>query len=235
MRQPALVMLTALGVVALGTAIIVSGGRLADNATSSGPIEVETIELDEDDMETEAIPAPAPVLPGRPVAAEVIAPAQTGDAPLERVEPRAPLGELALAMPRKPGPPQPTLLHTPVATAAGRISVQGHVIEIAGVSIVEPERRCATSEGGEWPCGMIARTAFRNFLRGRAIACTVSDIPADAPVATACSLGGEDIGRWLVENGYAEPAAGDGPLAEASAVAHRERRGIFGDGPPAIP
>lgn len=176
-------------------------------------------------------PPAGPTVPTRvrPVAPDVVALPELAPEELVRAEPRDPLGELGLAGPRRPGPPAGRLVHQPLAEAAGRFSAQGHVIELAGIEVIEAEEICQGTDG-PWPCGMIARTAFRNFLRGRSPSCVVSDIPASETVQTRCDLGGRDLAQWLVEQGLAR-AEPDGPYAQAGAAAQRERRGMFGDDP----
>lgn len=180
------------------------------------------------------VPAADPPRPrsikARPVDPALIAAPEVDALQLERVEPRAPLGDIALAMPPRPGVPEPTLLHRPVATAAGRLEAAGHVIALDGIAAVEPDETCRAADGSSWPCGMVARTALRNWLRGRAVECTVGEPPARDAVTSACNLGGEDVAMWLVENGFATAVPG-GPYEQAGEDAKAQRRGIFGPGP----
>lgn len=161
-----------------------------------------------------------------------------------REAPRAPLGPsqivplvpekvpgAAPAPPRRePGEPRPTLLFQPVASAAGRIEVAGHVVELEGVEVLDAAAQCTGSDGRPWPCGTVARAAFRAWLRGRAVECTVAPTPGEKPVVSACRLGRQDAGAWLVANGFAA-ALPDGAYAQAGAEAKAARRGIFGDRP----
>lgn len=182
-----------------------------------------------DPVRTTSDARPAPVAKARPVGASVVVPPAVDPTKLERVAPREPLGNLALAMPPKPGVPEKTLLHRPVATAAGRLEAQGHSVALAGITPVDPDETCVATDGMSWPCGMVARTAFRNFLRGRAVTCTVADPPSAETVITRCSLGEQDVARWLVENGFVIAMPG-GPYSDAGEKAKRDRRGIFGPG-----
>ncbi|MCV0395889.1 MAG: thermonuclease family protein [Rhizobiaceae bacterium] len=201
------------GVAMLSAGILSGGARLASLGVRSEAVVVEDFQMDEVLFEDEQDAAPRPsaagsasVRTGRPVAPEVISPLASDGLTLERIEPRLPLSELALARPHRPGEPKPTLLHKPVATAAGRIEVQGHLIELPGLEIVEPGEDCETADGETWPCGMLARTAFRNWLRARAVECTVSDPPSPEPVESVCRLGKTDLGAWLVRSGWAKAA-----------------------------
>lgn len=173
----------------------------------------------------------------RTVAPDLVAPPEIDPDSLERAEPRAPLGDLG--QPQPPGPAageQGWRMFRPVATAAGRLEGDDARIAIAGIDIVEPSQNCSDGQGGQWPCGMRARTAFRAFLRGRAVECDLSEAEAGAGDVrpASCRLGERDLGAWLVENGWAMAASG-GLYAEEQARAVEARRGIFAGRPPALP
>ncbi len=163
------------------------------------------------------------------------------DQPLERVEPRPPLSELGLATPvqEKPEPaPAPEdkaaeggLFYRPVALAAGRLAVGNRTIELNGIDIVEPDAACADINGDVWQCGMQARTAFRSWLRGRAISCDLQGTdPQEELIRTSCTLAGTDVARWLVENGWARATFG-GQYADSQTQAEKMLLGVFGRKP----
>ncbi|MDX8468169.1 thermonuclease family protein [Mesorhizobium sp. VK23B] len=199
---------------------------------------------------TSAILAPAAPEPPKPAAhsraidPEVVAPPELSEDELERVEPRAPLSDLALA-----GPPKPrktkmpdggdgTKLFQPIATAAGMIKAKDYAIAVSGIEIVKESETC--SDGGKpWDCGVRARTAFRAFLRGRTVVCAVPPQGGQAAIAAKCWVGNKDVGEWLAENGWARAAQG-GPYVEAGEKARAAKKGIFGMAPnlgglPALP
>ncbi len=162
--------------------------------------------------------------------------------PLQRVEPRQPLSELGQAAPVAPPPPpvpvdntaKPVLLYQPVAIAAGTIEASGYKIALEGIQTLPIDETCSANDGVTWPCGMAARTAFRNWLRSRAIECNVPGQPSDNVIATQCKLGNADLAQWLVENGWARARDGT-PMADVMKKAEEAKRGIFGDPPPALP
>lgn len=151
------------------------------------------------------------------------------DGPLERVAPRTPLTAATKPLKREhfgPPAPQGTLLYGPVAKAAGEIEADGHDVRLAGIEITPADRTCTDESRQPWPCGTVARTAFRAWMRGRAVAC---DVPSHAgEITTHCMLDGEDMALWLVENGWAESA---GQYDEAEAEARRKKKGMFGPSP----
>lgn len=165
----------------------------------------------------------------RVIAPSLITAPQFNPDSLERIAPRAPLHSSATSA-QEAEDGEGTILFRPVASAAGRFSAQGHTITIAGIRILEPHRACGSPDGATWPCGMRARTAFRSWLRGRAVTCDLAGARrvAGAEVAS-CALAGQDMGAWLVSNGWAL-ADPEGPYLHAGKAAREARRGIFGDG-----
>lgn len=184
------------------------------------------------EAEPAAQPAPPAAPSPRAVGPSIIAVPPVDPGTLERVDPRPPLSVIAPAAPPKKPPPKP-LLFQPVAEAAGVIVAGGRTITISDVDVVGDGETCARPEGGEWPCGRAARTAFRSFLGGRAVTCDFPEGEVPDQLSTTCRVGPRDIGEWLVENGWAR-ASGDKYAGKAKA-AKDAGRGIYGKGPAALP
>lgn len=220
---------TAAGGAALATLLVFAGGMIERPEEEPATASIAAAPKATGSSVGDAGPETPPV-EARRIGSTLIAPPPIEPSELERVAPREPLSELALALPPETGAAEQRLLYRPVATAAGRVEAQGHVIALKGIVAIEPDETCQSADGSSWPCGMVARTAFRNWLRGRAIACTVSEQKAEEVVVTECSLGDEDIALWLASSGYVTAEPG-GPYAEAGKAAEAEGLGIFGDGP----
>ncbi|HVW57384.1 MAG TPA: thermonuclease family protein [Rhizobiaceae bacterium] len=122
-----------------------------------------------------------------------------------------------------------TILYQPVATAAGVLDASGYHVTLAGIDPVGKDESCRRSTGGTWPCGLVARTAFRAWLRGRAMTCNVPS--AKGVVTTSCKIGDDDPALWLAENGWAKSE--DPRYSDAVAKAKEGKRGVFGDPPKA--
>lgn len=144
--------------------------------------------------------------------------------PLERIEPRSPLSDTS-----KDKAKAPTILQQPVALAAGLIRFDKMTLQLDGIEPEAAERTCE-SGGKSWPCGMIARTAFRNFLRARAVTCDIAGNGTNETVTGECTVGGQDPAAWLVANGWATPLPGSALEAQGEA-ARKARLGFFGDDP----
>lgn len=170
----------------------------------------------------------APRRPVRAIGSDLITAPPVDTARLERVEPRQPLGELALAPDPATMPPAQTLLYRPVALAAGIIEAQGHRIQLDGIEALPEDATCENA-GRSWPCGLHARGAFRAWLRGRAVSCTVRPVAINETVVSACRLGPQDAAEWLARQGWTRSATG--AYADVLEEARAAGRGIYGAPP----
>lgn len=174
-------------------------------------------------------PKPETVIAARAVAQDVVAQPQIAAGMIERVDARPPLGDLGLASPpRRIGPDEwkGTLLYRPTVRSSASFEAMGYTIYIAGIDAVDAHETCV-SAGISWPCGERAMLAFRYFLRGRAPLCQVFPPAERQPVAATCRLGKQDLGAWLVANGWARARPGGG-YEKAEQVAKQAMMGIFG-------
>jgi endonuclease YncB( thermonuclease family) len=232
--RPAVALGAILSVVAIGLGISAVGRHLAGGDAS--PFAVEP--------EMPAPPDPASEKPTRawnqgsePPAQAAAPPASSDQRPMDaagytRVKPRAPLSDLGQAKPprKKSEDWDGTNLFRPVANAAGVFESTGYTVTVAGTDIIDPKETCVF-QGKSWPCGVLARTAFRSFLRGRAVTCALPLEGDQKSIAADCRVGKENVGEWLVSNGWAR-AAKNGPYGDAGKKAQSAGKGIFGPPPP---
>lgn len=161
----------------------------------------------------------------RPVSPDLFAsPLAAEPQKLERIEPRAPLETRQPETERV----KVVLLPRPESVAAGLIAFGPRNLKLADITTTDRMRMCPTAKGGDWPCGMVARTQQRLFLRNRTIACETDSADWKGMIEARCRVGELDIATWLAENGWAEAPAGS-PLAALTDKARTERRGLFGD------
>ncbi|MBB2752608.1 UNVERIFIED_ORG: endonuclease YncB(thermonuclease family) [Rhizobium aethiopicum] len=165
-------------------------------------------------------PAAQPPAPPSPGPASGTAPK-----PADR-EPRA---ETAAAQAAGPAAKTPMELARPAVDNAGLLSFGERKLQLAGV-VPTPANRICGPTGRQWPCGMMAKTALRQLLRNRSIACDLDAAVWTETATAACRLGTQDLSAWLVENGWAEAAAGS-PLAWAAEKARQAGKGLYGDDP----
>lgn len=164
-------------------------------------------------------------LPARTIEPQLFALPQEGIAqPLERIAPRPPLSE------PKETPAAATIIYQrPVALAAGLLRSGNTTVQLKDIEPENAEKTCEAN-GRSWPCGMVARTAFRNFLRARALICDRPEENSEGTITTACKVGNENPAEWLVSNGWATPLPGTSLEAKAEA-ARSARLGFYGDDP----
>lgn len=229
--------------------VVESGdGQSKPEAGSGNGIVVEQFDYNEPDKDAGTDNPAAPETPApeaAPQTDEQNPASQSGSEQggLEREPARPPLSDMGLAStPKPPEPPAPAvpveqgepmqLLQRPVAIVAGRLESQGRIVDLEGIEVVPVEQTCQSSSDESWPCGMQARTAFRQWLRARAVMCRLPQNDSGAAVSTQCSVGNEDPAQWLVANGWAKAVAG-GAYQEAGQKAEDSRLGIFGNKPDA--
>ena len=221
------IFIAALGLIVLCAGLLAARGLVVDEPPSE-PREVQEARDAPAQPVPLAEPVPARLGRVRPVAPEVVALPQIPPSELQRVPPREDLSRFSQPLP--PRPRNRGRIFRPFIDAAGRVAGSGLVVTIAGVVVTPPGKVCTDTDGQEWPCGVRARTAFRSFVRGRALACDLPEELTETSYTVACTLGGKDVGAWLVEQGWAEAAPG-GPYPEEANAAREARRGIYGEAP----
>jgi hypothetical protein len=223
---------------------VTSGSPDTGPQNVAAPQQSNTTPVAELITETAAAPSPQPstsaMAPTPPARAQssardvgrglIAAPLLQPGQPLERI---APEQEAAPAIEARPPASaekeeKSFLLFGPVAINAGTITADGRTIQLSDILPVDAGRKCQRPDGSQWPCGMAARTALRQFLRGRAVACTLDD-QQQRVVTASCKIGRQDIAEWLIEQGWAEAGASS-PFGALSEASRAMGRGIHGRG-----
>ncbi|MER8576993.1 thermonuclease family protein [Mesorhizobium sp. M1409] len=221
--------------IGLGSLLLLAGILLIGRAGALLPIDRPVLAPSQDGDDTQPIRPPATVIdeqrrePARKVAQDLIAPPRLDPAEIERVEPRPPLSELGLAVPPKTPMPKDwreVLLYRPIATESVVFESVGRKVIISGAQGIDLDRSCSFHDVN-WPCGQRARAAFNAWLRGRALKCFVPPDVERFAIAAPCRLGKQDVGAWLVSNGWAT-ALPSGIYGKAEATARNAQMGIFG-------
>lgn len=224
------VVIAALGLVVIGGGLLAARSILVDEPAAVAGHAAPA--LPEEAPPAPAEPAAAKAGRVRPVAPDVVAQPRVQPGELQRVAPRDPLSRFARPLP-KPPPRNLGRIYRPYIAAAGRVAGSGVAVTLAGVEVTSPDKTCTDAEGREWPCGMRARSAFRSFVRGRALACDLPPELTEKSYTVACRLGGRDVGEWLVRQGWALAVPG-GRYAQAGSEARAAGRGLYGAAPPAF-
>lgn len=143
---------------------------------------------------------------------------------LERVAARRPLSDVV-----EPARPKVVLLHRPVSLSAGVVSFGvDQRVRLADLIETPADRSCLAEDGTSWPCGAMARTQQRLFLRNRSLVCEGSTTAWQGEKRTRCWVGVQDVSSWLAKYGWAEAEPGSA-LAALTEEARAARRGLFGE------
>lgn len=168
----------------------------------------------------------------RAIAPLIVAPPELDPTALDREAPRPPLSALSLALPPTPETAEEwdgTTLYRPIAPAAGIVEAMGYLVTVAGAEPLGAGQECRYKDV-RWDCGTRARTAFRGLLRGRAVICAMPEGVAGGAASAPCRIGRQNLGKWLVANGWARATPG-GPFEALGDKARDAGKGIFGPPP----
>lgn len=78
-------------------------------------------------------------------------------------------------------------------------------IRLMRIYAPETDQVCLNAKNIRWNCGIEARDQLAAHISGREITCTSSGVDAYRRTLAACSLAGEDLNGWMVEQGWALP------------------------------
>ncbi|WP_198398669.1 thermonuclease family protein [Brevundimonas diminuta] len=109
------------------------------------------------------------------------------------------------------------------------LEIHGQRVRLWGVDAPEGRQTCGAPDGGTWRCGAAAANALDARLRDQAVRCFERDRDRYGRMVADCRAGDEDIGAWLVREGWAlryADYAGTAYLVEEIA-ARRARRGVW--------
>lgn len=109
---------------------------------------------------------------------------------------------------------------------AGTLISGNNTLVLKGIIPTPLDRQCIDSNGQSWPCGRFARTALRNFIRGRTLTCEQAT-PGELSAAQVyhCTLDGKDVSNWLAKLGWAQGK--DSPNKALSQTARQNQRGLW--------
>lgn len=110
---------------------------------------------------------------------------------------------------------------------ASTLIVDGQQIRLRGIDAIGRHKLCM-ADGIEYICGLHAIFDLTNFLdRGR-IVCQTLDAKREEVVLAVCRMNGQDVGAWLVQEGWAVPRGeGSSEYVVLEEDAKRNKRGIW--------
>jgi endonuclease YncB( thermonuclease family) len=102
-------------------------------------------------------------------------------------------------------------------------------IRLWGIDAPESAQLCRGDDSLQYRCGAKAANELDAFIAARPVNCTPMDVDRYGRTVAACSVNGEDLGRWLVSHGHALdwPRYSKGKYDQAQREAEQAERGIW--------
>jgi endonuclease YncB( thermonuclease family) len=110
------------------------------------------------------------------------------------------------------------------------LKIAGLDHRLHGIDAPEYQQVCKDAGGKDWPCGMAARTALVDLLKGKTLTCEErARDKYSRVVATCVDAQGRDIARTLAAQGMAISMDGfsEGPYATEVELARARKLGIW--------
>ena len=82
------------------------------------------------------------------------------------------------------------------------IEIRGQRIRLFGIDAPESRQTCE-ADGQTYRCGQQAALALADHIGQQTIACEQRDVDRYRRIVAVCRLGGEDVGAWMVSQGWA--------------------------------
>lgn len=96
------------------------------------------------------------------------------------------------------------------------VEISGTKIRLEGIDAAESDQLCLDARGARWACGIAARDALERHASGKVWTCRPKELDRYGRTVATCfaerdekgthnlrTLGGEDVDRWMVRQGWA--------------------------------
>lgn len=142
---------------------------------------------------------------------------------------------LDLAAPAAPAPSRGArapVVENPVGVASiidgDTLEIHGQRIRLHAVDAPESRQTCQRANGSSWRCGAEAARALDAFVGRATVSCTRKDVDRYGRLVARCSARGQDLGAWMVREGWAVAYRryGKAYVGEEDA-ARQARRGLW--------
>ncbi len=109
------------------------------------------------------------------------------------------------------------------------IEIHGTRIRLWGVDAPESSQLCRDDDSRPYHCGAQAANDLDTFIARRPVNCSPISLDQYRRTVATCSVGGADIGAWLVQNGLALdwPEYSRGKYGATQQEAEQAGRGIW--------
>src|SRR3979490_700256 len=82
------------------------------------------------------------------------------------------------------------------------LEIHGMRIRLWGVDAPESSQLCRGEDSLQYRCGAKAANDLDAFIAGRPVNCMPMSLDRYGRTVATCSVGGADLGDWLVRNGF---------------------------------
>jgi endonuclease YncB( thermonuclease family) len=101
-------------------------------------------------------------------------------------------------------------------------------IRLGGIDAPETDQICLNANGERWTCGIDARDQLAAHIAGRVIACSSNGIDVYQRSLAICSLAGQNLNAWMVQEGWALAYVKySSEYQQAEEDAHGHQRGLW--------
>nr|WP_245312755.1 thermonuclease family protein [Bradyrhizobium macuxiense] len=109
------------------------------------------------------------------------------------------------------------------------LEIHGTRVRLWGIDAPESSQLCRGEDSLQYRCGARAANDLDSFIARRVVHCVPINLDQYGRTVATCSVGGVDLGKWLVLNGLALdwPQYSKGRFGAAQRDAERGGRGIW--------
>ncbi|MEY9593037.1 endonuclease YncB(thermonuclease family) [Bradyrhizobium yuanmingense] len=109
------------------------------------------------------------------------------------------------------------------------LEIHGSRIRLSGIDATESTQLCRGEDSRQYRCGATAANDLSAFIARRPVTCLPVALDQYGRTVATCSVGGVDLGEWLVRNGFALDGRrySKGKYIDAQRDAERAGRGIW--------
>jgi endonuclease YncB( thermonuclease family) len=83
------------------------------------------------------------------------------------------------------------------------LEIHGTRIRLWGIDAPESSQFCRDDDSAQYRCGAQAANDLDTFIARRPVSCVPINLDPYGRTVATCSVGGADLGEWLVRNGLA--------------------------------
>jgi endonuclease YncB( thermonuclease family) len=103
-----------------------------------------------------------------------------------------------------PGTPQASAISGQASVIDGdTLEIHGQRIRLQGIDAPESLQYCYLPDSKRWRCGQTAALQLHDFIGSETVRCEKKGKDRYKRILAMCSAGGDDLGAWLVEHGWA--------------------------------